>query len=497
MENKKFISTLKGFKTRFTNTPNEELERKSVMGLVDKQGGKLVCLTLLKSEKQTELLNYLRAMFGMPNAAPTKVTNATKPTEEKAVKPTEVTKPKGRAVKTEDGEIAEVDGKVYEIDDVKKTIKRVYKDFKELKDFDTTELEKGTPMVVYQRYLKDRFDGEDAPIKKGKLHFRDYRISWSIEDGFVIEDIQNRYAVVETPFEGIPTPKQLGDWFETPALKLEGEALKKAIERGNKAMAKQAEERKSKEVDYVAEVEDEVDFKKLRKKALSDIELFRRKAKGFDPEAFQELIPFKRWKRSVRAIIKKWITKSLRYPKMLDELQRITEEETFEVKEVAHRSEFKGAIKPDFNKVGLLYDDEIEVDGKLIPAVPFLQAYLLHREPRCMPQLMKYAEGTITETELLNDPMKKDWKVEYNSKLLKNTAHNARLLTMVFEAIGVTAPQDLLFDADLKVGDKILIYLDGELKTRTISEVEGGITMGKGYALYKTDKWIKKTTNED
>jgi hypothetical protein len=36
METKKFISTVKGFRTRFGKTPNVELERKQVEGIVEK-----------------------------------------------------------------------------------------------------------------------------------------------------------------------------------------------------------------------------------------------------------------------------------------------------------------------------------------------------------------------------------------------------------------------------------------------------------------------------
>ena len=46
METKKFISTVKGFRTRFGKTPNVELERKQVEGIVEKMGGKIekICL---------------------------------------------------------------------------------------------------------------------------------------------------------------------------------------------------------------------------------------------------------------------------------------------------------------------------------------------------------------------------------------------------------------------------------------------------------------------
>ena len=181
METKKFISTLKGFRTRFTNKPNEELEKKSVEGLIEKFGGKLEAIATLKEQNEEELKDYLKKVIGI----------------------TSVAKSTGKVVDTdEDGnEYAAVNGKLYVIDSVKKTMKRVYKDFKDLNAEDIEVLsDKAMPMTTYQRYLKDRFNGEDAPIKKGKLHFRGYRISCTADGGFMMEDTLKRSAIVNIPF---------------------------------------------------------------------------------------------------------------------------------------------------------------------------------------------------------------------------------------------------------------------------------------------------------
>jgi len=52
-------------------------------------------------------------------------------------------------------------------------------------------------------------------------------------------------------------------------------------------------------------------------------------------------------------------------------------------------------------------------------------------------------------------------------------------------------PQDVLYEADLKIGDKILIFVDGSWKRKTITELENGICINKGVGLMKYDKWIK------
>lgn len=177
MEAKKFISTLKGFKTRFTKTPNAEVEKKSVETLAEKFGGKLEATAALKEAGENELNGYLKKVLGIIKVAPAETPSAA------------TTKPVGKVIsKDDDGkEYAEVNGKVYVIDTVNKTMKKVYKDFKDLASADLDVItDDFMPMTVYQRYLRDRFHGEDMPIKKGKLHFRGYRISCTAKDGFIV-----------------------------------------------------------------------------------------------------------------------------------------------------------------------------------------------------------------------------------------------------------------------------------------------------------------------
>ena len=67
---------------------------------------------------------------------------------------------------------------------------------------------------------------------------------------------------------------------------------------------------------------------------------------------------------------------------------------------------------------------------------------------------------------------------------------------MVYDQVGVVAPQDLLYEADLQVGDRIMVAINGELKTQTVSSVERGIVLGKEIGLLKLDKWIKLPKKE-
>lgn len=485
MEAKKFISTLKGFRTRFTNKPNAELEKKSVTNITEKFGGKLEAIATLNENNETELKDYLKKVLGLNSV---KASDESKPAEVKKMGQVFNEDEKGKG-------FAYVDGKLYQVDTIKKTMKRVYKDFKDI-DIDAVET-MHMSMQVYQRYLRDKFPGEDAPIKKGKLYFRGYRISCDAEHGFIIEDTQKKYEVVATPFEGIPTPKELGDWFTRPAVKHTPEELQKSIERGKELMRQEEEEYERRELEAEKAAE-EPDYEALRRKVLSTIKDIRSKTVDFDPTKFPDMIPFRRWKRQVNSLLTQWKNRKIRYAKFINELERITTEETFVIKEKNHRSSFKGTLLPDFKTVGSIVGDKIEVDGKLVDAVPFLTEYLLCKQPKAMSQLMKFATGEITVVDLIKNPLEVDWKVEYKKRALQNTEYNVRVLGMLYDAVDVTMPSDILFDSDLKVGDRIAMTLDGELKYKVVSDVSRGIFISKsvGYLL-KHDRWIKMPKNNE
>lgn len=470
MEATKLNSTVKGLRTRFNNKPNVELEKKMVSNLCEKHGK----LELLASV-EPELKEYLRGVLGIVKVeAPTE-----SPKENLKLNAKEETL----------GEVApSKDGVLYKIDTVKKTCQRIFKDLSDIKveDLDIAKMS----MTTYQRYLRDNFQ-EDCPIKKGKLYFRGYRLSCDIENGFMIEDTTKKYAVVETEWEGIPTPKELGEFFKRPRVEHTPEELHKAVERGKELAAKKEaiEEVKAEIV--------EIDYELLRKKVLSRIHMIKtKKDTDFDPINFVDMIPFKQWKRKVNALLKEWKSRKIRYAKFLDNLDNITREQVFEVVEKSHRTKFVGTCLPQFKFIGDLVGDKINVDGKMIPAVPFIQEYLLHYEPKAMQQLMRYADGEIDAVTLLKNPYHKDHKIEYNSKKLKSDKDTAQLLTAFCASCGIVAPQDLLYISDLKVGDKILLF-DGETWVKkTVTNLDNGVELTKGVGLQKLDKWIKLDEKE-
>jgi len=479
MQTKKFISTLKGYKTKFTNNPNKEKELSSITSLVEKQGGKLEVIALLNEQGQEDLKVYVKDVLGLTKAVAS---------EKPAVRV--IDKQPLRVYHSADGnEYTVKEGVTYKVDTIKKTLKRISKDLSTLNVEDIPTMK--FLMTVYQRYLKDKFPGEDCPLKKDKIIFRGYRISCSLENGFMVEDSQKAYEVVATPWEGIPTPKELGEWFKKPVKEFSSEEERDSYERG-KAFIERRE--KEKELLEKEREQNEVDFEHLRHKVLSTIDMIRSKTVDFDPTTFPEMIPFKRWKRMANNLVTKWKTRKIRYAKFINEMERITIEETFTIRKVAPK--FVGTLRPQYKEVGYLQGNKIEVDGRWIDAVPFLLECLLFEHKKCMYQIMKYAMGQITMEELLDEPDKTDRYVEYNKKALANTAENAQILTMMFDIVGLVPPQDLCYNADLKVGDKIKVFYDGGFHRKTVANVDREIILGREEGLLKLDRWLKIETED-
>lgn len=462
METLDLVKYLNGQRDFYAMFKDPEGERFKIGTYLKGCGGKDVAVAALRSQGENELADYIE--------------NLLKPSTTESPN---IVRSVGKVVGTDENgkEIAVKDGNVYKIDTVKKTIKKVYKD---LSSIDIAELEiPKMSLQVYKRYLDDHFEGENAKIVKDKLWFRNCRISCNAESGFIIEDSTKHYEILETPFEGIPTPKELGDWFKKPAVEHTPEQLRAAVERGKQIQ---------KERDKASE---EVDFEKLRGSVLRTIKNIRSKTVDFDPTEFPNMIPFKRWQRKVKSLLSEWKSRKIRYKKFIDSLEAVTIEETFVIEEKKKYYAFSGTILPEFKSIGMLVGDKLEVDGKMVDAVPFLLDYLLHYESKAMYQLMKFASGEITEKQLLKNPIEVDKKVEYNKKLLPNTARNAQLICMVYSQLDIVTPQDLLYGGDLVVGDKILLIRDGELSTKTITSIEDGIEFGNGFGLLKLDKWVK------
>ena len=379
----------------------------------------------------------------------------------------------------------------YYIDPITKKCKKVETDLASvIPDFVDDEV---TPLTTYQRYLKDKLGG-DAPIKKGKLHFREYRIYFDQENGFCIDDIRNRYKLVETGFEDIPSPKELGEWFEQPERTHTAKDMAKAKKLGDKLAKERAEK-----YDEVIEIleEEEIDYEELRRKVLLKIQQIEQGIDTtFDPLEFPNMIPFKKWKRKVNAIVKLWKNKKIRYKKFLRQIKEATEEQSFEEVTKKHRTSYVGELLPEFKNVERLEGNKMVVDGKKIDAVPFMLRYLLHYEPKAMQQLMRYAEGEVDATTLLTKPFHDDWKIEYKSKAIKNTEENARLLSALCSSCEIVSPEDLVY-VGLDVGDKILIQREGEWVKDVVTKTEEGIELQNEIGLAKTDKWIKLNNEEE
>ena len=376
------------------------------------------------------------------------------------------------------------DGVKYKINNETKTFSKVATSLKDI-NIEDISLD-AMPLTVYHRYLKDKFMGETCTLKKDKLHFRDFVISCNTDEGFTIKDTHKKYAVV-SDFEGIPTPKELGEWFNRPQREFSVEENMEAVARGKEAQKK--------EPAVIEETEEEVpDFEKLRKSLLVKIHMIQDGRKICDdPIAeFKDAIPFKQWKRKCNAILKRWTNREIRFKRLLRELEEMTTEQSFEVTEKVHRMTFVGTLLPTFRKVGNLIGNMLEVDDKKVYAVPFLIDYMLHEEPKMMPQLMKFSRNEISALDFIKNPIVEDWKEEYKKNSLENSALNARVLSCAFSSAGYIPPQNMLYTDDLKVGDRIYMYdaTNDEWVYKDVLDTSHGIIINNEVGLLKNDDYI-------
>lgn len=374
------------------------------------------------------------------------------------------------------------DGVKYKIDGEKKTIKKIVSTFNDIDNLVTLD---AMPLTVYHRYLKDKFIGEACTLKKDKLHFRDYIISCNIDEGFTIKDTHKKYAVV-SDFEGIPTPKELGDWFNKPSREFTAEENREAEERGKEALKKEP----------VNETEEEEapDLERIRKSVICKIKMIQKGRKICDDPIveFKDAIPFKQWRRKCNAIIKRWTNREIRFKRFLSEMLEMTEEQSFEVEEKVHRMSFVGTLLPSFKKVGNLVGNMLEVDDKKVYAVPFLVDYALHFEPKIMPQLMKFSRNEISSIDFIKEPIVEDWKEEYKKNALENSAMNARIISCVMTAAGLVPPQNMLYTDDLKVGDRIYLFdaVNQEWVYKDVLSTKNGIEINNEVGLLKDADYI-------
>ena len=414
------------------------------------------------------------------------VTTSKKISAEKS-QPKEEKKKKILTPTDKEGIYKDANGNRYKVDHATKTMKKIASTMSEI-NINDIALDK-MPMTIYQRYLKDRYMGEPCVLKKDKLRFRDYVVSCSADTGFIIQDTHKKYEVV-SDFDGIPTPKELGDWFDKPKREFTAEENRDAEERGKKAS-----EEKEAMIEAAKEdnAEDEVDYEDYRKRVLSIISMIESgKRVCEDPiKEFKNFIPSNSWRRRSNKLLKQLLNREIRFKKFLRLMREMTEDIQF-VKEEKHRFSFKGTLLPSFHKVGNLVGNMLEVDDKKVYAVPFLTEFALHFEPRIMPQLMKFTRKEISAVDFIKNPISDDWKEEYKKNVLENSAENANVLSCVMNAAGIMPPQSQLYSDDLKVGDRIYLFdpIRSEWVYKDITSVDKGVEINGGVGLYKNDTFI-------
>lgn len=205
------------------------------------------------------------------------------------------------------------------------------------------------------------------------------------------------------------------------------------------------------------------------------------------------MIPFRRWRRRVNVMLKELEERKQDFVEFLSVVEKYALEEDFtKVGKEVKKNNFAGTQMPKHSVVGDIIGNKIEVDGKLLDAVPFLVEYLLSVEVKCMPQLMKWANGKITTEDLLDYPLKKDGSVRYEKNIIPNTEENVKVICDLYESANVVCPHELLFTDELKVGDRIRVLEDGKYIRKKVIDTSHGIVLGSDVGLMRTDKWYKE-----
>lgn len=370
----------------------------------------------------------------------------------------------------------------YEIDPVTKTCRKVLADMiEEETDLMSGLLKEQTSLKIYRTALKEKFPTESVKLNKGVILFRGYRLRFTDDAGFVIEDTATKLKEVKT-FEDLPALEELIEFFNFDTTKMHTpQELEKATKLGKMLQ----EQKEMIEEDYKS-LED------YRKEVIAQLKKLEVNGKGdFDVTLLSNMIPYKKWKRKANALVKALSKREIRFKKFIKEMQNITASETFGEELKAKRSKFKGTTMPEFKDVGYVYSNKIEVDGRLTDAVPFLMEYLLFCEPKVMPQLMRFAKGEINQKEMFEDIYKLDCFQEYDKFALKNTEENTAILLALYDVAGIITPQELAYETGLEIGNVIKLW-DGEtFKNKTVRSLEDGVLLTGDLTLTKTDKWFK------
>lgn len=302
-------------------------------------------------------------------------------------------------------------GEKYVVVDAKKKIVRKLNDFKSLGDVINEDvLLQNSLLDGIHTFLKNK--GLEASRKRGKnenhVNSPGYRITFDVDLGFVILDSENYMAVLEDFDNPCPTPREVYEYIINR--KKRSTSTKKA---------------KFIKAPKVEDKEKSVDDKKEEELTLEEYEVIRantlKEASEMAPKKLSEylfrLIPNRKFNHRLNKFIKEYKSKTMRPSKFKSSVIYLLQTHDFSPPRLAAKK-FVGL---DWYEISELTDEGENVffvtrnEGKIrMSKSEFMTRYLLHLEPKAMPQLWRMMKNEITAEDFLDSPIiKNDIEAKY------------------------------------------------------------------------------------
>lgn len=362
-------------------------------------------------------------------------------------------------------------------------------------------------LTAIVNFLKDK--DVEVVQKKNYYEARKYRFTIHPEHGFMIKDMMN-YGKVPEKWDTenlLPTPKEVYDFIVRPIGTFsKNQESKEPIEKTTKKVLVLQKGETLKPVIPVTPAKTEMTKEQLeanRKKGIFKV----RRIKDVDKmiNEVYDLFDHRGFRINYNKLIRAYRTNKLRYKKFLTLVEELINTSDFSEKKLP-APKFPGV---QWYNITELFEGEKVVtfkttDNKVtleLTKSDFLAKYVLHTWPEMMPQMMKFIKGEISYDDFIDNPIKKDRFVHYESKLLVNNDELYRACVRLLQIESDQQPLLVAFNNhvnnELKKGDYIKVqYQDWctEWTGRVIDTV-GGIEVmysdGGIEKLLKHQRWIK------
>lgn len=400
---------------------------------------------------------------------------------------------------------------------------RVLKDFSDLKGLIPGVMEDSNRfMNTLYNALRDNLGSDKVSRKNVKqggdkivvVEAMDYRLQFD-EEGFCIKDKQDYFNKVDSWDIPFPTVKEVLNWLTRPKT-----VPKKNVEYIDPTKSilnkkRRIEERYNvvlldkgkslveplQEEAPVAKVWTLDDYENQRKKLLKNIKNIDNPIKLINK--LEDKIEHRGFKILFNKLKKRLEHKEIRSPRFVKEAKNLLETISFEEKKKP-AGKFVGLNF--WNITELHYETsgvEIVVNGQRYQTTEteILARFVIHKDPKVMPQLMKFIDGSITKEEFLKEPIKRDrfQGFEYN-KIKTDSIELKEVCEELLLEWQIQNPLDVVYsnEVQLQKGDKVRVeFINYFTKFYgTVVNLHNGIEIryedGEVLQLHKRQLWQKE-----